>query len=121
MGIIASIRRIFRKRREIPDIPEDWIITGGEGVTVCVIDTGVPDHSALAGTIDAEGKRPAPRGLRNSVRLANGANPTNCASCCAVSLPPTGSATTTTHGSTPRYAPPLAQSPTRSRRPHPRK
>lgn len=56
-GIIATIRKLFRKRREIPDIPEDWIITGGEGVTVCVIDSGLPDHPALAGTIDAGASR----------------------------------------------------------------
>lgn len=57
MKIIESIRRLFGRRREIPDIQEDWFIAGGEGVRVCVIDTGLPDHPALAGAIDAESSR----------------------------------------------------------------
>ena len=52
MKIIEAIRNFFGKGREIPDIPEDWHITGGDGVTVCVIDSGAPTHPAFDDCID---------------------------------------------------------------------
>lgn len=52
MGILEAIRNLFRPCREIPDIPEEWKISGGEGVSVCVVDSGAPTHPALGDCID---------------------------------------------------------------------
>lgn len=52
MKIIEAIKNFFGMGREIPDIPEDWLITGGEGVSVCVVDSGAPAHPALDDCID---------------------------------------------------------------------
>lgn len=51
MSIASFISRLFR-RRPFPDIPAEWAATGGEGVTVCVIDTGTPSAPSLRRAID---------------------------------------------------------------------
>lgn len=55
-GLGKWLRGLFA-RREIPDIPPEWLAAGGEGVRVCVIDTGLPDHRDLAGALDVDGSR----------------------------------------------------------------
>lgn len=57
MGRLGKWLRGLFARREIPDVPADWHIAGGEGMTVCVLDSGLPDHPALAECLDAERSR----------------------------------------------------------------
>lgn len=51
MKLTERIKRLFGIR-QIPEIPDGWTEAGGEGVTVCVIDSGAPTHPRLEECID---------------------------------------------------------------------